>query len=528
MLVQSRGYTHAQIILTDKLERPVASAKAGTGFTTGALEALLDSGQLPPCCELARISKKVVVISEDNQKVCLGCPVAGLEGTDIMCVHLANEEGAYGYLIVVVEPTAIINQEEISLFTELAQDITFALRSLEIDEARALMEKENASLQEQIAQAQKLESIGRLAGGVAHDYNNMLSVITGNAEMALGKLEPASPLHEELTEILDAAERSADITRQLLAFARKQTISPKVLNLNETVESMLRMLSRLIGEDIDLQWVPADELWPVKLDPSQIDQILANLCVNARDAIDGVGKVTIETNMVSLDAAYCFEHAEALPGEYVMLAVSDDGCGIDSATLLKIFEPFYTTKEHEGGTGLGLATVYGIVKQNEGSINVYSEPGGGTTFKVYLPRYVGDDVVMPEPASLETQVGHGELVLLVEDEEAIRRISRAMLEVLGYSVLAAGTPSDALRLAQLQTGPIHLLMTDVVMPEMNGRDLATQLQQLRPDLKILFVSGYTANVIAHRGVLEEGVHFLHKPFTLKELARKVREALEQD
>jgi nitrogen-specific signal transduction histidine kinase/ActR/RegA family two-component response regulator len=391
---------------------------------------------------------------------------------------------------------------------------------------RKRAEEEKAKLEAQLQQAQKMESVGRLAGGVAHDFNNMLSAILGHAELALDQVDPARPLQAHLQEIQKAARRSADLTRQLLAFARKQTVQPKVLDLNETVESMLKMLQRLIGEDIQLTWQPEANLWPVRVDPSQIDQILANLCVNARDAISGVGKMTIETGNSALDEAYCAEHAGFSPGEYVRLTVSDDGCGMDRETLAHIFEPFYTTKGVGEGTGLGLATVYGIVKQNNGFINAYSEPGQGTTFTIYLPRQVAKAEQAREEGPAEPVARGHETILLVEDEPVILELTKMLLERLGYAVLAAGTPGEALRLARKQAGEIHLVMTDVVMPEMNGRDLAKNLLSLYPSLKRLFMSGYTANVIAHHGVLDPGVHFIQKPFSIKELADKVREALD--
>jgi two-component system sensor histidine kinase EvgS len=387
---------------------------------------------------------------------------------------------------------------------------------------------EHRKLEEQYRQAQKMESVGRLAGGVAHDYNNMLSVILGYTEMALEKVDPSGPLHADLTEILKAAERSTEITRQLLAFARKQTISPKVLDVNKVMESMLKMLKRLIGEDIDLVWRPESLLWPVKIDPSQLEQILANLCVNARDAIRGVGRIVIETHMVTFDEAYCGEHPDFAPGEFVLLSVSDDGSGIDKATLDSIFEPFFTTKALHQGTGLGLATVYGIVKQNNGFIQVSSELGKGTTFRIYLPRHVGAaGRIKAEETVTEIPICRGETVLLVEDEAAIRRMGRMMLERLGYKVLTAGTPDEALRLAGELPAEIHLLITDVVMPGMTGRDLADRLHALNPNIKVLFMSGYPANVIAHRGVLDEGVHLIQKPFPMKDLGIKVREILDE-
>ncbi|MCF8053189.1 MAG: PAS domain S-box protein [Desulfobacterales bacterium] len=385
---------------------------------------------------------------------------------------------------------------------------------------------ERTALEAQLRQAQKLESVGRLAGGVAHDYNNMLSVILGYTEMALEKVEPTDPLHEDLTEILAAARHSANITRQLLAFARQQTISPDVLDLNESIEDMLKMLRRLIGEDIDLLWKPGKSVWPVKMDPVQLDQILANLCVNARDAISGLGKVTIETAAAVFDAAYCAEHAGFVPGEYVMLAVSDDGCGMDKKTLDSLFDPFFTTKAVGEGTGLGLATVYGIAKQNDGFVSVYSDLGKGSTFRIYLPRHTAPTEKKKVPVAPEALQGEGETILLVEDEPSILRIGIKMLESLNYAVLAAPGPDKAAALAQGHKGEIHLLITDVVMPEMNGRDLAERLQSLYPDLRVLFMSGYPTDVIAERGVLGKGVFFMQKPFTRQELAAKVIEALE--
>jgi two-component system, cell cycle sensor histidine kinase and response regulator CckA len=402
-------------------------------------------------------------------------------------------------------------------YLSVSRDITESLKAA----------AEKAKLQDQLLQAQKLESVGRLAGGVAHDFNNMLGVILGHTEMALERLAPDQPFYSSLMEIHRAAERSADLTKQLLAFARKQTVAPRVLDLNATVEGMLQMLRRLIGEDKDLAWLPDIEPISVRMDPSQLDQILANLCVNARDAISDTGKITIETSHVSLDEDYCAGHIEAVPGEYVQLIVSDDGCGMDSETLAMLFEPFFTTKAIGKGTGLGLATVYGVVTQNRGFINVYSEPGHGTSFKIYLPRHVEKTATLPDDAHAHLAAGGSETILLVEDEPAILTVATMMLEQLGYVVIPASTPGQAIRLATERSGRIDLLMTDVVMPEMNGRDLARNLLALYPDLRRLFMSGYTANVIAHRGVLDEGVHFIQKPFSTKELGAKVREALSE-
>jgi PAS domain S-box-containing protein len=387
-------------------------------------------------------------------------------------------------------------------------------------------EEERTSLEAQLAQAQKMESVGRLAGGVAHDFNNMLGVILGHAEMALLKLNHEHALYSHLEEIRKATERSANLTRQLLAFARRQTITPKVLDLNETIGGMLRMLERLIGEDIKLVWVPGSELWPVRVDPSQVDQILANLCVNSRDAIAGVGKITIQTDNVTFDRPYCAPRADMVPGDYVRLAVSDDGCGMDNETLSHIFEPFFTTKRVGEGTGLGLATVYGVVKQNGGFVHVDSELGHGATLEIYLPRHEDKVCHTPAVAAATPSVAGHETILLVEDEPAILSVTMSMLESQGYTVLAASSPGEAIQLAREHAGGIHLLVTDVVMPEMNGRDLAKNLMAFYPDLKRLFMSGYAADVIAHHGVLEPGTHFVPKPFSTKDLTAKVREALE--
>ena len=389
---------------------------------------------------------------------------------------------------------------------------------------RAAAEKEK--LEAQLFQAQKMESIGRLAGGVAHDYNNILSVILGYTELALEKISPDDTLYADLREILTAAKRSIDITRQLLAFARKQTIAPKVLDLNEALEAMLNMLRQLIGEDIDLAWHPRTDRCLVKMDPSQLDQILANLCVNAQDAIAGVGKVTIETDKVTFDTAYCADHAGFVPGEFALIAVSDNGKGMDKEILGKVFEPFFTTKDVGKGTGLGLATVYGIIKQNDGFINVYSEPGKGTTFRIYLPCHTGEAEAVRTEITAEASKGHGETVLIVEDEASILKLAHQILDRLGYKVFTARTLGEAMESAKKHADSIDLLITDVVMPEINGRDLSDRLQTLYPGLKTLFMSGYTTNVIAHRGVLDKGVNFIQKPFSRKDLAAKVRVALD--
>jgi len=414
-----------------------------------------------------------------------------------------------------------------SKYLEIGGDQKFII-SIERDiSERKLAEKEQEKLQAQLAQSQKMESIGRLAGGVAHDFNNMLSVIQGNTELALDGLPEGSPLLKHFDEITKATSRSANLTSQLLAYARKQTVVPKLLYLNETITSMLKMLERLIGEDIDLAWKPCEDLDPVYIDPGQVDQLLVNLMVNARDAIGhNTGKVSIETGSKTFNEDYCAVHTGFQQGHYLVLNVSDDGCGMDKETQAKIFEPFFTTKSIGKGTGLGLATIYGIVKQNNGFINVYSEKDVGTTFRVYLPALKD----LPDPVSLEDDVHQpvsqgSETVLVVEDEPAILEMTQMMLKRLGYTVLSAATPGQAIQQAQEYNGEIQLLITDVVMPEMNGRDLGTNLLSYYPDMLQLFMSGYTADIIAHQGVLDDSVNFIQKPFTVQGLAEKVREVL---
>jgi two-component system cell cycle sensor histidine kinase/response regulator CckA len=384
---------------------------------------------------------------------------------------------------------------------------------------------ERKQLETQLLQAQKMEAVGRLAGGVAHDFNNMLSVIIGNTEMAMRTVSRSEPVYRLLQDVFSAGIRSADLTRQLLAFARRQTVIPKVLDLNDTISGTLKMLQRLIGENIDLGWHPGHKLWKVKIDPSQVDQLLANLTVNARDAVGKMGWIKIETANISCDEDFCLELPECLPGDYVMLVVSDNGCGLDKEILSKIFEPFFTTKKEGQGTGLGLATVYGIVKQNGGFVNVESEPHQGTIFRIYLPRHV-DGAAETTKDEKEPEVRGGtETVLIVEDEEPVLKMSQAMLEVLGYTVLAANGKDQALEIARNYPEKIHLLLTDVVMPDMNGKELADRIQKVKPELKCLYMSGYTSDIIARQGILEEGVKFISKPFSVQDLATKIREVL---
>ena len=386
---------------------------------------------------------------------------------------------------------------------------------------------ERITMETQLVQAQKMESIGRLAGGVAHDFNNMLSIILGSTSMLLLDTLPTDPSIEKLKEIHKAAERSSNLTKQLLAFARKQTIAPKVLNLSETLPTMLSMLKRLIGEDIELIYLSKEDLWNILIDPSQIDQVLANLCVNARDAIPGIGMITIQIDNVHFDKGYCHDHVEYMPGDYVLLSISDNGDGIQQEVLEHLFEPFYTTKEVGKGSGLGLATVYGIIKQNEGFIIIQSEIGQGTTFNIYLPRHEGSHENEDINDSIRKHIdvrGH-ETIMLVEDEAGVMKTTRAILERQGYKVYAATAPEAAIRLCKENNCQIDLLITDVVMPGMSGKEFASKMQEMYPQLKCLFMSGYTSDVIAHHGVLEDGIAFIQKPFELDELIDKVRDTL---
>lgn len=393
---------------------------------------------------------------------------------------------------------------------------------------RRIAEEEQGRLREELAQARKMESIGRLAGGIAHDFNNMLGVILGHTELALLKVPGEAPLRNNLSEIDKAARRSAELTRRLLAFARKQTVIPKILDLNEIVDSMHAMLGRLIGENIDFIWSPGENLWPIKMDPSQIDQILANLCANAKDAINNVGKVVISTANRQLSATFCRSNEGCREGDFVVLSVADSGCGMSQKTLANLFEPFYTTKEVGKGTGLGLATVYGIVQQNGGFITVDSEVGKGSCFSIFLPRH-NDPLGIPPQALPVKELSLGtETILVVEDEPAILNMTCEMLNQIGYRVMTANAPMEAIRIMQNQEGRIDLLITDVIMPLMNGWELAQSLQHIQPTIKLLFTSGYTADAIAQHNVLAENIHFLQKPFTMQELSDAVRLAMDKN
>lgn len=386
-------------------------------------------------------------------------------------------------------------------------------------------EEEKEKLAAQLRQSQKLESIGRLAGGVAHDFNNMLNVILGYSELIEEQLEPDNPILKEIREINRAGCRARDITRQLLAFSRKQIISPKLINANDCIQTSIKSLFHLIGEHIQLNFFPKQDLWKIKFDPSQLDQILINLSVNARDAMPKGGKLIIETDNATFDEDYCRLNTETTPGHYVLISVSDTGSGISKDSVQKIFEPFYTTKGVGAGTGLGLATVYGIVKQNQGFIHVYSEPEQGANFKIYLP--CSDEENIAEAVEDESQDCGKESILLVEDNDLVREMTEKMLESAGYNIVTATDVDDAIRISSDLNVSLDLMLSDVVMPKMHGTDLWEKIKKNRPEIKVLFMSGYTSNVIVHNGVLEDAFSFIQKPFTRNALIKSINEALDK-
>ncbi len=414
--------------------------------------------------------------------------------------------------VVRVSGRSVANGGEGRVFELFAEDVT-----------------ERRALEQQLRQSQKMEAVGRLAGGIAHDFNNLLMVISGYSEFLIERLGSHSELGGPAQEIARAAERASTLTRQLLAFSRKQMLAPRIVNLNDVATENLKMLTRMIGEDVDLVMVPGQNLWPVRADAGQIEQVIMNLAVNARDAMPTGGKVTIETSNVTLDEEYARHHAPLRPGDYVVAAISDTGAGMDSETQAHIFEPFFTTKGLKG-TGLGLSTVYGIVKQSGGYIWVQSEVGRGTTFKIYLPRVAATGDAAQPAAAVEDRkkVEPGtETILLVEDEANLRYLARQYLEKQGYRVIEAADGAVAMQIAVAHEPVIHLLLTDVVMPGMNGRELAQRLSKIRPNMKVLYISGYTENVIGHNGMLDEGIHLLQKPFNLRDLKSVVREVLDE-
>jgi len=446
-------------------------------------------------------------------KAFLGVPlILGSQVLGVLSVRTRRERG--------------FSLEDLALAMAFAAQAAIALENSRLYQQTQRAYEELSRTQEQLTQALKMEAVGRLAGGVAHDFNNLLTVMIGRTQLLLRRLDAHDPIRPELDLIQATADQAADLTRQLLAFSRKQVLQPTVLNLNGAVANLGEMLKRLIGEDIVLVTELGSALGHVKADPTQIQQVVMNLAANARDAMPRGGRLTLETANVDLDATHARQHVGVQPGRYVMLAVTDTGVGIAPDTRAHLFEPFFTTKGPGQGTGLGLATVYGIVKQSDGHIWVYSEPGRGTTFKVYLPRVDATvDPMMPELDLQADTHGH-ETILLVEDAPAVRALAHDVLTAQGYTVLEAEHGREALRIAKQYAGPIHLLLTDVVMPEMNGRDLVEQLAPIRPSIAIIYMSGYTDTVVVHHGGLDPGAAFLQKPFTPSALVGKIRQLLD--
>ncbi|MET0794094.1 MAG: ATP-binding protein [Polyangiaceae bacterium] len=454
----------------------------------------------------------------------------------LLLVALRVRGESFGLLALVrFRPgSAPFNESDRELAQGLADHAALAISNARLlrSAMQELAERERAEAalrksEEQLRQSQKMEAIGRLSGSVAHDFNNLLSVILSYSDLVLSDLKPIDPLRADIESIRRAGEKAADLTRQLLAFSRQQVLTPRTLDLAEILRESEKMLRRLLSEDIEIVTHYARSLSRVKVDPGQIDQVLLNLVVNARDAMPDGGKLTIETKDVVLDESYTSEHFGVASGPHVMLAVSDTGVGMDQQTQARIFEPFFTTKDIGKGTGLGLSTVFGIVKQSGGHIWVYSEPGGGTTFKVYLPVSEGADVEPPLETLAPTTLHGTETILLVEDQDEVRRVAQAILRRSGYHVIEARNAGEALLSCERHPRTIHLLLTDVVMPQVSGRELAERLITIRPEMRVLYMSGYTENVIVHHGILDSGISYLQKPIVPDLLLRRVREVLDR-
>lgn len=523
LLVEDRGFYSAIVGLTDGSDGRV-SAYAGAGQKLLHLRHIFDTGNAPQCVHQA-MKQRETVLKRNIEWSCKGCDGAAPSGInqDSLIICLEQEGVPYGFMITCLPGGMGDDLEEQELLREVAEDLTFALRNIEIETQRDRSTVDLANTKEQLRQAQKLEAVGQLAGGIAHDFNNLLTVQIGYCDIMKRGLRDEDPFARGLAQIRAAADRAAALTRQLLAFSRKQTLQPKILDLNSVIMNIEKMLRRLIGEDIDFILAFGNNLGTVEADPGQIEQVIMNLAVNARDAMPQGGKLIIETANVDLDEGYARSHVGVKAGPYVMLAITDTGCGMDQATKARLFEPFFTTKEQKG-TGLGLAMAYGIIKQSRGNIWAYSELGKGTTFKIYLP------LIEAEPAQhvcqkTEPLRGQGEMILVVEDEMDLRWFFAEIIEHLGYQARVASNGREALEVVKKQGLRPDLLITDVVMPGMSGKMLATRLTKIQPDLKVLYVSGYTDNAIVHHGVLDPQTPFLQKPFSVDGLGAKIHEVL---
>jgi len=528
-LIKTRGYNSAWIALIERVREFITVAQAGVGNGFPAMVDGLKRGELTQCMHQA-VDQSGVLVVADPAVECGDCPLLGIyAGKARLIARLEHEGRIYGFITVTVSVGMALDDEERNLFKEVAGDIAFALYNIKLEEERKRAEEERKKLEAQLSQAQKMEAIGTLAGGVAHDFNNLLTVIIGNAELALMDVIKDESLRKRIEETLKAGERAASLTRQLLAFSRKQIITPRVLDFNEILTGIEKMLGRLIGENVELLTILEPALWQVEVDPGQMEQVIMNLAVNSRDAMPKGGKLTIETANIDLRESYFHKHGiEEKPGSYVMLTISDTGSGMSKETQEHIFDPFFTTKEVGKGTGLGLSTVYGIIKQSNGFVWVYSKPGQGSTFKLYLPRAEGDADSGEKQRFPVIKLDGSETILIVEDDEGLRKFAQNVLQQHGYRVLDAENGEEALKIGKEHEGSIDLMITDVVMPMMGGKEAAERLQPFYPGMKVIYMSGYTNNAIVEHGVLAPGLNFLQKPFSAEGLARKVREALDAE
>jgi ABC-type amino acid transport substrate-binding protein/signal transduction histidine kinase/CheY-like chemotaxis protein len=525
ILVDHRSYKSALLVRVDSSGHPISWTGEGLAKGVDALEAMLDSGIIPDCFSLVRQGEPCSVV---NRKLtCSTCPLGErCDSVLSLCAPLDHKDLRYGYLAVAMQDDTRVDEEEMSLLAEMAGDLAYALAGIRESEALVQAEVDREEMQRQLLQSQKMEAIGQLAGGVAHDFNNMLQVIMGHAQMLAELCDHAdAEASQGISEILRGAKRASELTRQLLLFSRRQVMTLQTLNFNEIVENVLKMIRRLIGEHIRLEWLPGASVGSVQADAGMMEQVLMNLCVNARDAMPTGGVLTIETANVVIDSDYCRAHSWARPGRFVLLSVTDTGVGMDRETLDRVFEPFYTTKEEGKGTGIGLATVYGIVKQHDGMIGAYSEPGKGSLFKVYLP--MTEQKAVKVGVRLEGAVSGGsETILLAEDDELVRELARKMLERAGYNVLVAVDGEEAIEV--FRAAPrVDLLLLDVIMPRLGGHEALDRIRAIRPDVPALFSSGYSENAIHTNFVLHEGLALVQKPYSSDELLRAVRKALDQ-
>lgn len=521
-LTETMGYRKTRVALRENGHLRLIGHAGGDPDAFSLLAEAMGRGFVPDCAARALDRSEVVAVGKPRDE-CGACPLRShVSGCDTLASRLEYDGSVYGVMSVSVPSEWVDDPEERSLFQELAADLAFALYRIEL-------EKRHGEVEEQYRIAQRLESVGRLAGGVAHDFNNLMSIVLAYTGFVMDSMPGDDPRRADLDEARRAADRAVSLTRQLLAFSRKQVLQVEVVDLNRVVAGIEKMIRRLIGEDIEVRTVLDPDLGLTLADPGQIEQVIMNLVVNARDAMPEGGRLTIETSNVHLDEYYVRRHVAARPGPHVMLAVSDTGCGMDPETTARVFEPFFTTKERGKGTGLGLATVYGIVKQSGGNIWVYSEKGKGTVFKIYLPRVEASGrPTAARPLPAVTPATGSETILVVEDEEAVRKAAARILRAAGYTVIEAANGHEGLEAGGRHGGPIHLVLTDVVMPGMGGREMVERLRAFHPTIRAIYVSGYTDNAIAHQGILDPDVDFVAKPFHADALARRVREVLDRE